>query len=103
MFSPRHQPAARPSRAAFLKCWILRGHSSNEECTLFAVQSGGTEHAIVQIVPAKPAIGLSQALFTHAGCVPSGLQGGGSFQSISRGLCSRERPPCACRKSNTHI
>lgn len=60
---------------------------------LFMVQVGGTEYAIVQIVPAKPAIRLSQALFTHGDSVPGGLQIGGSLHSISVVLGSSERPP----------
>jgi len=55
------------------------------------VQSGGTEHAIVQIVPAEPAIRLSHALFNHGGWAPSGLQIGGSVQSISIALGSGTR------------
>jgi hypothetical protein len=55
---------------------------------LFMVQIGGTEYAIVQIVPAKPAIRLSRALFTHGNSVPGGLQIGGSVHSISMVLGS---------------
>jgi hypothetical protein len=100
MFSPR----GFASRAALLECCNMHCHSSDEECTLFMVQSGGTEHAIVQIVPAKPPIRLSQALFTHGGCVPSGLQIGGSVQSISMVLGSRERPsPHSFRKASLPV
>src|SRR4030081_449283 len=96
MFSPRHQPAARLARRF--------AHSSDEECTLFMVQSGGTEHASVQIVPAKPPIRLSQALFNHGGWVPSGLQIGGSVQSISIVLGSSERPtPHSFRKASLPV
>ena len=102
MFLPRHQPAVRlPRRFAGGRQFAL---SSDEECTLFKVQSGGTEHAIVQIVPAKPAIRLSQALLTHGGCVPSGLQTGGSVQSISIVLGSSERPtPHSFRKASLPV
>jgi hypothetical protein len=103
MFSPRDQPATRlPRRFAggrqFASSFLGR------RSALFMVQSGGTEHAIVQIVPAKPAIRLSQALLTHGGGVPSGLQTGGSVQSISIVLGSSERPtPHSFRKASLPV
>jgi hypothetical protein len=82
LWSYRQQPAAlrqassgeyAPPRRAY-SSGSLRSHSSGQEWTILKVRSRGTEHAIVQVVPAKPAIGLSQALLTHAGRPLSGLQ-----------------------------
>jgi hypothetical protein len=83
MFSPRHQPAVRLPPLLQFAFVIPRTKNA-----LFMVQVGGTEYAIVQIVPAKPAIRLSQALFTHGDSVPGGLQIGGSVHSISMVLGS---------------
>jgi hypothetical protein len=83
-------PAGNSPPAALLQFAFVIPRTKN---ALFMVQIGGTEYAIVQIVPAKPAIRLSLALFTHGDSAPSGLQIAGSVHSISMVLGSSERPP----------